>query len=228
MSSSEDSESDVSLDDFDENLSDDDDQEQDTVGRGPWFRVMDPETFEISTLPEFEEPTGPVGFDANSTPFDYFTRFIRCGDTDFMERLVEETNLYATQTLAQEEPTRHARGNRWNPVTLDEMQAFIGLLLAMGIVRKPTYASYWETGNGTLLTETPNFRSVMSRNRFQAIMRFLHVNDNTLAIARNQPGYDPLHKIRPGIEFFNESFEQNYRYVFFLFFTYIHFQDFRS
>lgn len=46
---------------------------------------------------------------------------------------------------------------------------------AMGIVRKPTYATYLETGSGDHLTETPNFSQVMSRNRFNSILRILHL-----------------------------------------------------
>ncbi|XP_063433722.1 piggyBac transposable element-derived protein 4-like [Mytilus trossulus] len=81
----------------------------------------------------------------------------------------------------------------------------------MGIVRKPSYASYWENGNKNVLTCTPNFSQIMSRNRFQEILRFLHCNDNDLAVERGQAGYDPLHKVANIIEFFNRTFEENYR-----------------
>ena len=78
----------------------------------------------------------------------------------------------------------------------------------MGIVRKPTIVSYWET---TGLSETPKFRDIMSRNRFQAILRYLHCNDNATAVPRGSPGYDSLHKISPVIDFFNETFDNNYK-----------------
>ncbi|CAG2243155.1 unnamed protein product [Mytilus edulis] len=93
-------------------------------------------------------------------------------------------------------------------VSYAEMRAFIGLVLAMGIVKKSSIESYWEASG---ISETPNFRDVMSRNRFQAILRYLHCSDNTTAVPRGQPGYDPLHKINPVVEFFNEVFELNYR-----------------
>lgn len=82
------------------------------------------------------------------------------------------------------------------------MSAFFGLVFAMGIVRKPTYASYWETGSGDLLTETPNFSQLMSRNRFQSILRFLHCNDNNLTVPRGRSGFvDPLLKVRQSSTF---------------------------
>jgi hypothetical protein len=51
----------------------------------------------------------------------------------------------------------------------------------------------------------------MPRNRFQSILRYLHCSDNETAIPRGQAGYDPLHKISPVVDFFNEVFEKKYR-----------------
>jgi hypothetical protein len=49
------------------------------------------------------------------------------------------------------------------------MRAFLGLVMAMGIVKKPSIESYWETSG---ITETENFRDAMPRNRFQSIIRY--------------------------------------------------------
>ncbi|XP_052085148.1 piggyBac transposable element-derived protein 4-like [Mytilus californianus] len=51
----------------------------------------------------------------------------------------------------------------------------------------------------------------MSRNRFQAIIQFLHCNNNETAVPHDQPGYDPLHKISPVIDILNQTFAENYR-----------------
>jgi len=59
--------------------------------------------------------------------------------------------------------------------------------------------------------ETPNFSLVMSRNRFQLILQFLHCN-NENAVLCDQPGYDPLHKIIPVLDVINQTFARNYRY----------------
>ncbi|CAG2240579.1 VLDLR [Mytilus edulis] len=174
----------------------------------PWFSVVDKETFELDVNRDFEERIGPCGFEANFSPVDYFDKFLKTEDDDLIDRIVDETNRYANQCQTTENPTRHARSNEWSPVRYAEMRAFIGLVLAMGIVKKSSIESYWEASG---ISETPNFRDVMSRNRFQAILRYLHCNDNTTAVPRGQPGYDPLHKINPVVEFFNEVFELNYR-----------------
>ncbi len=50
----------------------------------------------------------------------------------------------------------------------------------------------------------------MSRNRFYAISRYLHFNDNELATHCGSPGYDKLHKIRPILETVELTFAQHY------------------
>ncbi|CAC5407995.1 unnamed protein product [Mytilus coruscus] len=95
---------------------------------------------------------------------------------------VVDKETYANQCQTTENPTRHARSNEWSPVSYVEMRAFIGLVLAMGIVKKTSIESYWEASG---ISETPNYRDVMSRNRFQAILRYLHCSDNTTAVPRD-------------------------------------------
>ncbi|XP_048251453.1 uncharacterized protein LOC125379246 [Haliotis rufescens] len=66
----------------------------------------------------------------------------------------------------------------------------------MGVVKKPTIASYWNEGDNNWLASTPSFGGIMPRNRFKVIMRFLHCKDNSVAVPRGQPDHDPLHNIR--------------------------------
>lgn len=98
--------------------------------------------------------------------------------------------------------------NNWKPVPRAELMASFGLVFAMGIVKKPSYASYWERKSN--ITETPGFAEIMSRNIFQLILIYLHCNYGT-AVEREQPGFDPLRKVKPVIDFFNRTFEDNYR-----------------
>ena len=50
----------------------------------------------------------------------------------------------------------------------------------------------------------------MSRNRFQLLLRFSHLNDSKLCKKRGQPGYDPLFKIRPFMESLQQHFKNCY------------------
>lgn len=77
-------------------------------------------------------------------------------------------------------------------------------------MKKPTFESYWESNTRAWSFETPNFGKIMSRNRFQAILQFLHCSDNLDVPEPGEEGYDPLHKISPVINILNETFGKNY------------------
>ena len=90
------------------------------------------------------------------------------------------------------------------------MRAFLGLFLSMGLVKKPSLRSYWNTSLDTWITNTPAFKSVMPRNRFQNLLRFLHCNNNEEEVPRGQEGHDHAHKIRPVLDLLNNTFKDNY------------------
>ncbi|XP_046380083.2 piggyBac transposable element-derived protein 3-like [Haliotis rufescens] len=154
---------------------------------------------EISGRGQTEE-CGPVNPpDYHAPPICYFNQQLRGGDggVDLFDLLVRETNRYAEQYLQGRTLSPQSRARAWRPVDREEMRAFLGLLLAMGVVRKPTIASYWNEGDKNWLASTPSFGGIMPRNRFQVIMRFLHCNDNS-------------HKIRPVLDLVNGSFANSH------------------
>ena len=51
------------------------------------------------------------------------------------------------------------------------------------------------------------FSSIMSRNRFSLLLRFLHLNDSTKYILNGEPGYDPLYKLRLSVDPFIVNFK---------------------
>ena len=57
----------------------------------------------------------------------------------------------------------------------------------------------------------PRFRSVMPRDRFFAILRFLHISDNSTAVTRGQPGHDRSFKIRPMITSHVAAWQADYK-----------------
>jgi hypothetical protein len=167
--------------------------------------------------PRFHEETGPINFAHNSSILEYLFKFLETENHSVIDVLVRETNRYAEQCIAEKSrPPRvvseHARFKSWIPVTRQEMLAFLGLILSMGVVKKPTYESYWENNSRSWSMETPNFALVMSRNRFQLILQFLHCNNNVDAVPCDQPGYDSLHKIIPVLDVINQTFARDYRY----------------
>ena len=135
--------------------------------------MVDPDAFELPE-PDFKESVGPLNFPAGMSVMDFFVKFLKTNENDIIDVLVTETNLYAQQHIAMKSRSprilgSHSRLQNWIPVTLDKMLAFLGIVLSMGIIKKPTFESYWELNSRVWSFETPNFGNIMSRNKFQAI-----------------------------------------------------------
>jgi hypothetical protein len=76
----------------------------------------------------------------------------------------------------------------------EEMGSFLGIRLAMGLVRLPSLKDYWSTNP---LLATPSIEKGISRNRFRSILSHLHVNDNSQMPQPGSPNFDKLYKLRP-------------------------------
>ncbi|CAG2195785.1 unnamed protein product [Mytilus edulis] len=216
-SGSEDSGSDIDgemLTDDEDVSSDDDDLQFPEGGRGPWIPVFDQQNYVRDHIYDFitDGPVGPINRNIiNSQPIDYFENQLSNGETSLFELLTNETNRYAAQFF-QQHPVQNlppnSRSRQWIDVTLAEMRTFIGLLLLMGIIQKPSIESYWSTN---CLFNTPSFANAMSRNRFQLILKFLHANNNEQNPARDHPNYDLAGKLTEMVNLCNQGFSRNYR-----------------
>jgi len=132
----------------------------------------------------------------------YFDHYI---PPELIERVVDQTNLYAQQQIAKmpRPVTKHARSEEWKPVTVMEMKKFLGLIFVTGIVRKPKLQLYWSMRG---IFQTPIFPQTMSRNRFQLIQRYLHFIDNHAA----GTNVDHLYKILTILDIVVNNFRTNY------------------
>ena len=75
--------------------------------RRPWFTVVDPHSFVVARLHTFFADSGPVDFQPNMTPFEYFKRFTTTDDEDIFDELVDETNRYAATALNARDVSPH-------------------------------------------------------------------------------------------------------------------------
>lgn len=108
-------------------------------------------------------------------------------DDEMVDVIVEETNRYAVQTLSKALISRSSRMHKWSATTNTEIKAFFGLVMYMGIVKYPKISDYWRKD---ILFVNKFVKQVMSRNRFQLLLRFLHFSNDQEA-----PPGDRLHKI---------------------------------
>ena len=114
-----------------------------------------------------------------------------------------ETNRYAA---ANRSISRHSRA--WSDVTVEEMKAFVGMLILMGILQLPRLEMYWQTTHP--LIATTGMSAVMSRVRFEQIYRFLHLANSSDQVPSGQPGHDKLFKVRKLLDLVSPKFESEY------------------
>lgn len=103
------------------------------------------------------------------------------------ELMVNETNLNAALMIS----------SLWQPD--DEKKKFIGVLMYMGLSPLSRISDYWST---KLLYKNYVASKVISRDRFQILLRFWHFNDNN-NLARD----GRLGRISPLIVILNNIFK---------------------
>ena len=75
--------------------------------------------------------------------------------------IVDQTNLYASQVM---DPSQY---DKWTKLTAEELWAYFGFIILMGINQLPALADYGPIADR------------ITRDRFLEISRYLHFVDNT-------------------------------------------------
>ena len=117
--------------------------------------------------------------------WDFFLLFF---PAFLFELIVNQTNLYARQRQ-QTRPDP-----RWTPVTEEEMKAWLGMRVAMSILYLPQTAMYWSTDS---LFGNLAIKKVMTRDRFDKISQYFHLNDSMQNLPRDNQGRDKIFHVRP-------------------------------
>ncbi|CAG5058030.1 unnamed protein product [Parnassius apollo] len=133
----------------------------------------DPESIEY-TVPFSGMKDIFSGILAHAKPLDYFEPFLT---RNILEEVVDQTNLYAAQHLLTTDATPNSRTHAWVPVTVDNMTKFLALIGWMGLVKLPSIKDYWRVHR---LYGLPLARSVMPRNKFELILKYIHFSDNSI------------------------------------------------
>lgn len=147
------------------------------------------------TLPQFSYPVGPTSRTKQATtPLEVFMLFVT---VVVLESIVRQTLLFA-----------NVKGVAFSEFYLEELQAFIALNVAMGMLKLPEIKDYWCTN---VILSTPWFSSIMPRDRFFTILRCLHLVDSSQQKKAGEPGFDALYKVRPLIDHFSAVFPIYYQ-----------------
>lgn len=141
----------------------------------------------------FREEVGPV--DKNiykMPPIEIFQLMVG----PIFQTIVQQTNLYDQQ--------KHDNIN----TTIEEIKAFIGILIFKGYHSLPSIMLYW--------SNDPNFfcervAKIMPVKRFLKILQLFHLNDNSQMPSRNSTEFDKLYKICPMITHLKDICQSVYR-----------------
>ena len=130
----------------------------------------------------------PDFLDEDLTPVKQFERFF---DVEVLDYLITQTSLYAQQC------------GEHSFITSDlEMRGFIGILFISGYASLPRRPLYWENESDVY---NEAIASAMARNRFDIMMKYLHLANNTTLT----PG-DKLTKVRPLYDLLNTRFTRHF------------------
>ena len=91
----------------------------------------------------------------------------------------------------------------WHPTTADEIKAYIGINIAMGIKNLPGYKDYWSTEP---LLHDAFISGILTRTRYEKLCQYLHCS-----VPGNEDRNDKLAKVRPLITLCEQNFGQCYQ-----------------
>ncbi|KAF7167719.1 hypothetical protein CNMCM5623_000958 [Aspergillus felis] len=117
---------------------------------------------------------------AAQKPLDLFNLFFSDGTWDTIAR---NTNAYAE--IKRVSLPDQARP--WSPTEANEIRAFVGVLIYMGIWKEYSTEGYWRTEKDAHLGPLHPIREYMSLIRFQQLKRYLQISPQMPDPPDNEP-----------------------------------------
>ena len=98
--------------------------------------------------------------------------------------------------------------SEWQKITVEELKAYFGFKILMGLFPKPAVQNYWRLD--PFIGYIPISERI-SRDRFTDLDRFLHFTNNETLPSHGEPGYDRLGKVREVMDKVNKNFQTVYK-----------------
>ncbi|XP_066928278.1 piggyBac transposable element-derived protein 4-like [Clytia hemisphaerica] len=108
------------------------------------------------------------------TPLEFFNLFFT---DEIWDQIITESNRYHDQ---------YVQNDNWKPISKEEIMAFIGVTIAMGIINLPELEQYWRKDG---ICNIPWFSTVMTYTRYKAILKFIHLVDKENLPHKDSPDY---------------------------------------
>ena len=156
-----------------------------------WTKISNDQVKKVKGVKQWTTEPKVFGIE-DLSPYEVFlTQFPR----EIFDHVADETNRYFHQMLPKKMPLRpRSRLHNWKNVTAQQIKAFVAVEICMGLIKKPTLASYFKDPH--FMTKTPGFRRVFTEEKYSLIRSAIHFCNNE---ASNEND-DRLFKIRPIID----------------------------
>ena len=149
--------------------------------------------FKQVKIKKFTANTGPTSI----LPGTILEMFLCFFTEELFGIMVHQSNLYAAQNMEAE------AFSEWTKFTVQELKAYLGFYILMGLVQLPSMYDYWSTNQ---VYQYSAIADRISRDRFFELHRYLHFVDNSSLPTYGSESYDRLGKIRPVIDYLNNRF----------------------
>lgn len=178
------------------------DEDDEPVGDAPaWSPVISQQTIRDFVLPS--GPKLPRNIDVTeASPLKYFSLFFQ---DEVYDKIATETNAYAS--LCARESGQADK--YWIPTDGEEMKAFFGLSILMGVNPMHEYSDYW---SGDAFLGVSGFQRVMTLYRYETLPQYLHCNHAAARLDKNDPSYHPIAKVAPIVDMARQSFKMYYKH----------------
>jgi len=89
---------------------------------------------------------------------------------------------------------KKTRLDKWKDVTAQELNAFFGMCIIMGINSLPRILMYWSSDS---CIGNRGVQNVMTKNRFKETSQYIHFNDSSQEPPRGDNNHNRLFKVHP-------------------------------
>ena len=107
------------------------------------------------------------------TPFNFFELLF---DEKFIDFIVEEMNNYREQRTSDVKHNPDSHEAKWISTNRSAIYLFLAVIMLMTMTRKNKIYDYWSTDP---LSSTPMFGQLFARDRFMALLRYSHFNNDS-------------------------------------------------
>ncbi len=100
-------------------------------------------------------------------PVDFFCLFFT---NDLLNKIIEYTNIYANNKFSKSKAKKQKK-RIWKNINIFDLKAFIGIIIAMGIIHKNVIEDYW---NDDSIFSTPGISDIMTYSQFSYIYKYIY------------------------------------------------------